>query len=372
MVIRGIEPVLTRRATALALALYFGLFSFPAKAEPGGEGADGCSFDYLLSATSTLTAGFRDVTSGARAASKEWALLKTSLPNLQRFWVDEHADHLLLIGWQTLPEDMAQYSKEQAESKLTQTAELSRRTIHAGQDFSFEVARGTPITILGTLNYQDHGEAWRDAFADVIATSHCMFSIKLTAALKDEEEPYWKSFRNRVEAARRDIEAKEGPVTYSSGQYFSRTGLENAAILIALSAIIGTVGAWAVTRRYCLVPSTPARNYAIFLVVACTLGLLKPLIEVSNFGARFRSYESVLPLLVSLLLALAYLLRRGRGTLTCLLFYVGGIMAASVVYWALGWTAQPPMSRLIGMALGVAVLGYAMKGSLQPRADSAG
>lgn len=329
------------------------------------QAADECSFDYVLR-SGAIGPDFKDVTQKAAADQEAWKLLRQSLPNLQRA-LGSRDGYVLLVGWHTLPEDYSAYGEMQASNKLLESWALGKRTTNAGKDLTYNLAEGTPLAVRGTLNYVDNETSWRDIALDVIANSHCLFSMKFSGAMTADDDPRWLQFRSQFEQTRRVIETHEGKVAFSrNGRLFSSAGLLNIGIYIALAATIAGAAAYLLTRRYYAVPGKASQRYSIAIVLVCLLMISFTLIKAIAVGTTFETYDGAIILFVVLVLHAAAYALRSPGSILLALSFMTGLFAANAIYIALGWVALPTIQAAVGAALGVGLLWYALNGTLKP------
>ncbi|MHB1872167.1 MAG: hypothetical protein ACYCT1_15115, partial [Steroidobacteraceae bacterium] len=325
----------------------------------------GRNFMHLAGKQGRVTAGYIDVTQRFATATRAWGVMTLAMPDLRQVFASPNGAYVLLIGWRKLPEDVSRYSRFQAESELLGSAALSSRTINAGAHVKYTLASGTPVAVAGEMDYVDGGTPYRDAFVEVIATKNCLFSMKLTGERRSGDNAVWSSFSDRIESARRVLQAHEGVVAYSSNsRYFTVAGLLRMGRLIGIAFVIGGTLAFFATRRFRVVPGTASLRYSIIIVSVCTLGLALLGLKAAFVGATYDTYDGVALLVVPLILHLyAWITRTPRGVLVAVSYMVGSLISNGIS-WALGWMKLPTPQVAIAVALGIWLLWYVCQGSL--------
>jgi len=271
--------------------LLVALAALPASAH-AAEGV--CSFDYVA-ADGLLASAFKELPRQALVDHPEIVeTMRRAMPNVRRVFASPHG-YVVLIGWTELLEDYSTYSDLQAERKLVTMAELSKRTVNAGREFTYETDFGPPISVFVTLDYLDGSERHRDVAMDVIATSRCLFSMKFTGPRQSNDGTVWQGFRSEFERVRVLINDHEGPVAFSrDGRFVSLWGIVNVAIFAAAGASAGAIIAFALTRRYQITPGKAARRYSLAIILLCLFTLGVTGITAAFIGTAFETYDGVL------------------------------------------------------------------------------
>ena len=338
---------------------------------PVATAADGCSFDYVT-AEGLLDTDFKEVTQAAVEHPEFMRMARAALPNVRRMF-GAKAGYTAMIGWTELPEDYSQYSEMQAESKLVEMGELSKRTVSAGKDFTYKTGFKMPLRIFTVLNYIDGGHSYRDISMDVIASKNCMFSFKFSGARQPNDEANWRSFGAEFGRVVDVISEHEEPVAFSkSGKFFSFWGIVNVAIFVAAGTVIGAVFAFVLTRRYQIVPGKAAQRYSLAVIVLCLFALAFAGFMVSTIGPAFGTYDGVwLTLIIIAVHANSYIRRSPMAVLSAISLAFG-FFVVGAIYIALGWRALPRTSEAVGIAIGLAMLLYAFAGTLSRITNTTG
>jgi hypothetical protein len=240
--------------------LFLALAALPASA----RGEAHCSFDYVAT-QGLLASAFKDQTLTENPKTMQSAL--QALPNLRRVYVSKRG-YVALIGWGELPEDYSQYSALQAEKKLIEMAEASKSTVNLSKTYVYKTDARPPISLFGTVDYIYSSKWFRDAAMDVIATSHCMFSVKVSGPRQANDASAWQAFHSEFERIRVLINNHEGAVAYSkSGKFFSLWNNRNIAIAAAVGASAVAIIAFGVRRLYRITPGRAVRRYSLTTLV---------------------------------------------------------------------------------------------------------
>jgi hypothetical protein len=346
--------------------LLVALAALPASAHAEGM----CSFDYVA-ADGLLASAFKELPRQALVDHPETVqTMRRAMPNVRRVFASSRG-YAALVGWTELPEDYSKYSDLQAERKLVTMAELSKRTVNAGREFTYETDFGPPISVFVTLDYLDSAERYRDVAMDVIATSRCLFSMKFTGARQSNDDAVWQGFHSEFERVRVLINDHEGPVAFSKGgRLFSLWGIVNVAIFAAAVASAGAVIAFGLTRRYQITPGKAARRYSLAIILLCLFVLADTGAVVALAGTGFETYDGVLLFLLILAVHLNAYIRRSPSAVLAAVSLVLGLFVVSAVYMALGWRALPRPGEATGIVIGLAMLVYALTGTLSRIAKS--
>ena len=343
------------------------LMASVAAAQPSG-----CVFDYVAG-DGLLASSFVEVTQELSKNANAVRQARAALPNFRRVFaaqaqqigVPGTGGYTAIIGWADLPEDYSRYSVLQAERKFVETGELAKRTIHSGKDFSYETGFEMPLTMVAILNYLDGGERYRDIGMDVIATKNCMFSIKFSGARQTNDDAAWQAFGEEFGRIRSTIKSHEQPVAFSqTGKFFSFWGIVNVAMFATVAALIGTVIAFGLTRQYQITPGRVARRYSLAIIALCLLGLTVTGFIAFLIGTSFEPYDRVLLFLIILAIHFNAYTRQTPIAVLAAVSLVLGLFIASVVYMALGWRALPRIGEAVGMTIGLALVAYALVGTL--------
>ncbi len=146
---------------------------------PSAWAQNTCSFDYVAE-TGLLKSVFTELPADKlRGDSDLLSVMQKALPNVQRFF-DADRHYMALVGWSSLAEDYSKYTDMQAERTLVQGAELAKRKFPSG-GFTYKTDLEPLISAIYTLDYIDHDKPYRDLAMHIIASSHCLFSIKISA-----------------------------------------------------------------------------------------------------------------------------------------------------------------------------------------------
>ena len=331
---------------------------------------DACSFDYVI-ADGIIPTAFMEVTHTLAERSDMMRAMHAALPNVRRVFA-ANTGYTALIGWAELPEDYSQYSSMQAVRKLVEMGELSKRTVNAGKDYTYQTGFERPLSIVSVLNYLDGGNRYRDIAMNVIATKHCMLSIKFSGARQPNDDATWQAFGEEFGRIRSAIKDREEPVAFSeTGKFFSFVGIVNVVIYVTAGGVVGAVIAFGLTRRYQITPGRAARRYSLAIIVLCLFALVATGFTVYVAGAGFETYDGVW--LVPIILAVhanAYMRRSPMAVLAAVSLVIG-LFVVSAVYMALGWAALPRTGEAVSTAIGLAMLAYALTGTLARKIEQA-
>jgi hypothetical protein len=324
---------------------------------------EACSFDYVT-ADGLIATDFKEVTQAAVERPELMRTARATLPNVRRIFAAK-AGYTALIGWAELPEDYSKYSDLQAERKLVEMGELSKRTVNAGKDFTYTTDFDMPLRMFTVLNYLDGGHSYRDISMDVIASKNCMFSIKFSGARQPNDDANWRAFGAEFGRIANVIKAHEGPVAFSkAGKLFSFWGIVNVAIFGAAGTVIGAIFAFVLTRQYQIVSGKSAQRYSLAIIVLCLFWLGMAGFLLFLIGTGFETYDTVWLILIILAVHANAYIRRSPLAVLAAISLVFGLFVVGAVYMALGWRALPRTAEAVAMAIGLAMLLYAFAGTL--------
>jgi hypothetical protein len=327
---------------------------------------DICSFDYVA-ADGLLASAFKELPRQALADKPETVqTMLRALPNVRRIFASERG-YVALVGWAELPEDYSKFSDLQAERKLVTMAELGKRTTNADKEVSYKTDFSPPISLFLNVDYLDDFKPYRDVSMDVIATNRCLFSIKLSGARKPNDDSVWQGFHSDFERIRVLINDHEGPVAFSKGgRFFSPLGIVNVAIFAVAGATAGAMIAFGLTRRYEITPGKAARRYSLAIVLLCLFTLGVTGITAALIGTAFETYDGVLLIVLILAVHLNAYIRRSPMAVLAAVSLVLGLFVVGGIYMALGWRALPRPGEAAGIVIGLAMLVYAVAGTMSP------
>ena len=356
--------IIYRRAVQELVALFVLLAAFGSSFHLATAVENSCSFDYVAT-DGLLASAFKEFPREVLLDHPELVKeARSALPDVRRIFASS-LGYSALVGWAELPEDYSGYSNLQAERKLVEGVELGKRTVNAGKSVTYDTDFGPPISLFLVLNYQDNSKSWRDVAMDVIATSHCLFSIKISGPTRPNDDAAWQAFHSEFERIRALINKHEGPVAFSKGgRLFSFWGIVNVAIFTLVGASVACIIAFGLTRRYQIVPGKAARRYSLAIILLCLFAIGDVVLVASVLETGFETYDGVF--LMSLILAVhlnAYI-RRSPMAVLAAVSLVMGLFVATAVYMALGWRALPQPGDAVGIVIGLAMLVYALAGTL--------
>ena len=143
-----------------------------------------------------------------------------------------------------------------------------------------------------------------------------------------------------------------------------RSASAHVAIFVAAGTVIGAVFAFVLTRQYQIVPGKAAQRYSLAIIVLCLFEVAMAGLLLFTIGTGILTYDGVwLTLIILAFHANAYI-RRSPMAVLAAISLVFGLFVVGAVYMALGWRALPRTGEAIGMALGLAMLVYALAGTL--------
>ena len=184
--------IIYRRAVQELVALFVLLAAFGSSFHLATAVENSCSFDYVAT-DGLLASAFKEFPREVLLDHPELVKeARSALPDVRRIFASS-LGYSALVGWAELPEDYSGYSNLQAERKLVERVELGKRTVNAGKSVTYDTDFGPPISLFLVLNYQDNSKSWRDVAMDVIATSHCLFSIKISGPTRPNDDAAWPS-----------------------------------------------------------------------------------------------------------------------------------------------------------------------------------
>jgi hypothetical protein len=357
--------IIYRGAVQELVALFMLLAAFGSSIHLATAVENSCSFDYVAT-DGLLASAFKEFPREVLLDHPELVKeARSALPDVRRIFASS-LGYSALVGWAELPEDYSGYSNLQAERKLVEGVELGKRTVNAGKSVTYDTDFGPPISIFLVLNYQDNSKSWRDVAMDVIATSHCLFSIKISGATKPNDDAAWQAFHSELERIRVLINKQEGPVAFSkSGRLFSFWGVVNVGIFALVGVGIGGIIAFGLTRRYQIVPGKAARRYSLAIILLCLFVIGDVVMEVAYLlGTGFKTYDGVFLAVLVLAVHLNAYIRRSPIAVLAAVSLVMGLFVATALYIAVGWRALPLPGEAIGIIIGLAMLVYALAGTL--------
>jgi hypothetical protein len=324
---------------------------------------EACSFDYVT-ADGLIATDFKEVTQAAVERPEFMRMARATLPNVRRMFAAQ-AGYTAMIGWAELPEDYSKYSDMQAERKFVEMGELSKRTVYAGKDFTYQTGFDMPLRMFTVVNYVDGGHSYRDISMDVIANKNCIFSMKFSGARQPNDDANWRAFGAEFHRIIDVMKEHEEPVAFSkTGKIFSFWGIVNVAIFGAAGAVIGAIFAFVLTRRYQIIPSKAAQRYSLSIILLCLFMLAVEGFLIFTIGAAFETYDGVWLILIILAVHANAYIRRSPLAVLAAISLVFGLFVVGAVYMALGWRALPRTAEAVAMAIGLAMLLYAFAGTL--------
>jgi hypothetical protein len=334
---------------------------------PRAQDRGTCDFDYVAE---DGLAGSIEVTEMVENDSPTFAEIRKALPNAHRVFMLSDQHHIVILGWNHLPEDYSRWSKYQVESQMRQTIEYGGRTINQNAQTTYRIDLTPPLAAFVTLDYFDEGSQYRDVAMDVIATSFCIFSVKFSGPVEVGDGAVWDSFRNEFERLRVLIAAREGIVGFSdTGVRFSVVGLTSALSGLATAIGFGIVAFFGIGWRHQLAWGRAARRYSATIATLAALFIAVTILANESLrGIPTRlPYETIIVSSIVLATHLIALIKRTSGFVLTAVSLMIGTQSTTILSVVLGWMAFPSAGQCVGIVLSFALLIYVLRGSLRSK-----
>jgi hypothetical protein len=118
------------------------------------------------------------------------------------------------------------------------------------------------------------------------------------------------------------------------------------------------------TRRYHITPGKAARRYSLAIILLCLFGLGLTGIRAWFIGTAFETYDGVLLVLLILGVHVNSYIRQSSTAVLAAVSLMLGLFVVDAIYMALGWRALPRPSEAAAIAIGLAMLAYALSETL--------
>jgi hypothetical protein len=258
---------------------------------------EGCDFSHLAKDIPLISERTIDVTEKVQADAGSWQLMKKALPNVQRIYFSKEPRLIALPGWAQFPDNIAKFTRKQTKAYFVSLAEVGKSNAEKqGQEYDYWFADDNPLTMYVKLSYAEAGVQRRDIAMDIVATSNCIVSIKVSGKTDELGSEYWQKISDQFKLTRDAIAKKHGIVQFSSsGSRIWWKALWNNILWFFAIALSGYILSFVYLIKFSLIPSPTTKKYAVFIMIlaVCVLTitvLTKELLNIQDFP-----YEETIP-----------------------------------------------------------------------------
>jgi len=223
------------------------------------------------------------------------------------------------------------------------------------------------------LTYVDEGIAYKDIGMDIVATPHCIVSLKISGRTDELGVEYWKTFVEQFELVRHLIENKYGTIQFpsSGSRIWWSVFVDNFfwLLVISISAFILSV---IYRSEFFILPGSITKKYSIFIMIVSFIMVSVTILanEWIGFSITLYRYESTPHFVLIFVVHLwAYLTNRPKVVAFALWLIVASLLT-QIGFWILGWSTLKT-GNLLAVLIGFVLVTYTLvKSSSLKRKES--
>ena len=216
-----------------------------------------------------------DATDRIQADPSAWKIMQAALPNLKRIYGYESPRITILVGWNCGIDDFSKITFNQFKNFHQETAQQGALldVSNRGGSGEYKFLTGDPITAIVHLDYIDSGHPYKDIALDIFATTHCVFSIKVSARQSDLAPEQWNNLEDQLTLIRNLLLERYGTFEFSEiGSLIWWSSLipfvAETAILIAVALVLSSLYVKFISFQ----PGSGTQRYSLFIMAITGLG----------------------------------------------------------------------------------------------------
>ena len=328
---------------------------------PGITNGDDCDFSHLSKDVPLISEYTIDATEKIKADSSSWRLIKKALPNVKCVFASKEPYFIVLVGWSRSWDDIAKFTREQTKAYFSSLAEVGKsRAQKQGGEYTFWFSPDDPFTMyINILSYLQDGNAFRDIAMDIVATPHCVVSIKVSGKA---DELDWQAVADQFELIRDVIAKKYGTVQFSSsGSRIWWSVFGNNVFWLFVISISAFILSSVYLIKFSVIPSRSTRKYSVFIMILAFYMLTTTILinEWLDIQGDLYRYETVPHFALIFLVHLwAYISNKPRVVAFALWLVAVGIIA-QIGFWLSGW-AVLKTGYWVGIIFGSILVTYTL------------
>lgn len=176
-----------------------------------------CDFHDIAMSIPLAYENIFDITSDVKEKSHILLNMQKLLPNVQKVFISNKPYFAVLIGWSYSLIDYSRITVDQTKSVFLEVVEYGKANFEEqGGESYHKFGDKEPLTMYYTLLYNDNGFPSKDIGMDVVATPHCIFSMKISGHADVLGDEYWQGFKAQMEYVRKLIKDQYGIVQFST------------------------------------------------------------------------------------------------------------------------------------------------------------
>lgn len=303
-----------------------------------------------------------DVTDKIKSNSSAWNTMEGALPNLKRIYVYQNPKITILVGWNCGIDDFSRFTFNQFKSFHEEIARQGALldVKNRGGSGEYKFLTGDPITASVHLDYIDAGYPYKDIALDIFATTHCVFSIKVSARQADLTPMQWNNLEDHLTLIRHLFLENYGTFKFSEK---GSTIWWSSFILVVIEIIILIASAFILSilhvKFVSFQPGSGTQRYSLFIMAITGLAAIIVsfgLLVNKEFGPSLypANYTMLFMYIFTFFVHFIAYRKNQKRIVAFAIWFVLSSILFTIIAWLLKW--QPyNVNQLIGLTIGFIV-----------------